>query len=35
MRRSVNRPLDAGVGYEMVGLLYREKLGGQEKLTLD
>jgi len=31
----LNRALDAGVGYEMVGFLYREKLGGQEKLTLD
>ena len=31
----LNRALDAGVGYEMVGFLYREKLGGEEKLTLD
>lgn len=31
----LNRTLDAGVAYEMVGFLYREKLGGQEKHTLD
>jgi enoyl-CoA hydratase/carnithine racemase len=31
----LNRALDAGVAYEMVGFLYREKLGGDEKLTLD
>lgn len=31
----LNRALDAGVGYEMVGFLYRDKLGGEEKLTLD
>jgi hypothetical protein len=30
----LNRTLDAGVAYEMVGFLYREKQGGQEKLTL-
>lgn len=30
----LNRTLDAGVGYEMVGFLYREKQGGEEKLTL-
>jgi enoyl-CoA hydratase/carnithine racemase len=31
----LNRALDAGVGYEMVGFLYREKFGGEDKLTLD
>jgi enoyl-CoA hydratase/carnithine racemase len=31
----LNRTLDAGVAYEMVGFLYREKLGGQNKHSLD
>jgi enoyl-CoA hydratase/carnithine racemase len=31
----LNRTLDAGVGYEMVGFLYREKLGGQENYALE
>jgi enoyl-CoA hydratase len=31
----LNRALDAGVAYEMVGFLYHEKFGGEEKLTLD
>jgi len=30
----LNRTLDAGVAYEMVGFLYREKQGGEEKLPL-
>ncbi len=30
----LNRTLDAAVGYEMVGFLYREKQGGEEKRTL-
>lgn len=31
----LNRSLDAGLAYEMVGFLYREKQGGVEKRTLD
>ncbi len=30
----LNRTLDAGIAYEMVGFLHREKQGGQDKLTL-
>ncbi len=31
----LTRSLDAGVAYEMVGFLYREEFGGEEKQTLD
>lgn len=31
----LNRTLDAGVGYEMVGFHHREMLGGTDKLSLD
>ena len=30
----LNRVLDAGVAYEMLGFLHREKLGGEDKRTL-